>query len=109
MSQREIKFRAWDREEKRMIDYFHETYLWEDYQSDRYGVMQYTGLHDKNGKEIYEGDIIKTPYGMSRIFERLGCWFVEMQKELGYFTIDEPIEVIGNIYENPDLLKEKND
>jgi len=59
---REIKFRAWNKENKKM-DYFHLTH------GDSYGIggdifpeyeiMQYTGLKDKNGKEIYEGDIMK--------------------------------------------------
>ena len=68
-------------------------------------LMQYTGLKDKNGKEIYEGDVVKTSLGIGKVCMRLGCWFIEMQKELGYFHTDE-IEVIGNIYENPELLKE---
>ena len=68
-------------------------------------VGQYTGLKDKNGKEIYEGDIVGTPYNVGLVFMRLGCWFVENQKELGYFPQYE-IEVIGNIYENPELLEE---
>jgi len=66
-------------------------------------VMQYTGLKDKNNKEIYEGDVVKTPIGTGMVFDRLGCWFIEGQKELGYFHSYE-LEVVGNIYENPELL-----
>ena len=118
---REIKFRVWDSKHNRMlhlgtvVDMCYKADEgtinikdWDDMISiDRIELMQYTGLKDKNGEEIYEGDIVKTPYGKGQIFERLCCWFVNLQKELGYFTIDEPIEILGNIHENPELLEGK--
>lgn len=73
-----------------------------------YEVLQYTGLKDKNGKEIYEGDIVK-----SRMFSggHLINQIIYNSKECA-FTIGEGTffgryknEIIGNIYENPDLLK----
>ena len=81
-------------------------------------ICQYTGLHDKNGKEIYEGDIVKALIS--------GRWFVgRVIYEHSGFTIDvtnnkalefgrrgiiEPwTEVIGNIYNNPELLGEQNE
>lgn len=74
-------------------------------------VGQYTGLHDKNGKEIYEGDILKgTFYGfpMPEYDYVFQIYWDEKEKGFmaSYFEPSE-CEVIGNIYDNPELLGEK--
>ena len=104
---REIKFRAWNGTE--MIDDYIAT-------SNRYGdvivtqrstackvLMQYTCLKDKNGKEIYEGDIIKyrITFGKSRDIIREMKWKEEFN---GFGPMEYKCEVIGNIYENPEIL-----
>lgn len=78
-------------------------------------IGQFTGLHDKNGREIYEGDVCATEFGegyfvnMSVVwFERGGYWAIQeidgddtMHFVADYFNY---IEVIGNIHDNPELL-----
>lgn len=107
---REIKFRAWDKEFKRFSEKalnhtiadinFHTDYEW----------MQYTGLKDKNGKEIFEGDILainNTRYVVGyRVYS--GGWQLEIKNEYCAEMVQgncELLEIIGNIYENPELLE----
>ena len=77
-------------------------------------LMQYTGLKDKNGKEIYEGDILQRNNGSKYVvvFEN-GCFKLKpIGKHSEISTIayakHEPLKIIGNIYENPELLEENN-
>ncbi|WP_415341517.1 YopX family protein [Clostridium perfringens] len=127
---RDIKFRAWDRYKERMgeIDKFHlkdkECSLILDngdkiihFYYDEIDIMQYTGLKDKNGKEIYEGDILERHgYWPIRIEYDKGCLMVRDLDEVRYnnLILNVPIcnfesindwKVIGNIYENPEVLR----
>lgn len=125
---RTIKFRAWDKETNQMcyMDNPHWSLmahkdgmgvynLQNGSGGDEYELMQFTGLKDKNGKEIYEGDIVEWkqykdgPYPMALTDENkeLKRKVVEYSLKTPFigFTLNEGYEVIGNIYENKELLK----
>ncbi len=116
MSTRPIKFRAFDsRTGKRcMIDNVQDgsdlrSQSFGQYLSypNTYAIMQFTGLHDKNGKEIYEGDIVNTgtrKFGVAKVVFCNG----QFCGESNITVFDLPVSktsVIGNIYANPELLK----
>jgi hypothetical protein len=120
---REIKFRAWDkscnkmRGENGIKDCF--SLRSDGVYNDDYILMQFTGLIDKNGKEVYEGDIvihdsekIVVSYGIQSVdaFEGAGfnLWSFYGEK-LGGFRLQSEIEIIGNVFENPELLKTNKD
>lgn len=134
---REIKFRSWDKILKIMcynpvnaINFNGQFLLndgkFHDINKTDYILMQYTGLKDKNGKEIYENDIIRVNDDRDGdrtyevIFEK-GCYWgnciysprrTTPQKTLLCdldFFVHQSQEIIGNIYENPELIGDKND
>lgn len=113
---REIKFRAWHRDWMQYSDKESLRIFWDDCEYRDCPIMQYTGLKDKNGKEIYEGDICKVQDFDVEIVEiifRNGCFEgINRNKENSlsnpYLEISgQYYEIIGNIYENKELLQEK--
>ena len=112
---REIKFRNWDSINKVMMkphtyaDAMHFDWAAHDYL--KYDTMQWTGLLDKAGKEIYEGDILKDGWSLKGEDAFGTVTFEEgyISYGIGYTESEvsqaEDSEVIGNIYENPELLK----
>ncbi len=142
---RTIKFRGWDIKESQWVkaDFFVGSegfIMWSDESIMQYPeaviVQQYTGLKDKNGKEIFEGDILNVP--ISSKCERKDCSYINQDehgnktyincdpksayveyRKQGYIFVrkeyDKPFwvcyedikkyEIIGNIHENPELLK----
>lgn len=136
---REIKFRAWDRINKRMVESKDIVRFF--YDGEKLGasdghivhseIMQFTGLHDKTGKDIYEGDIIeeKVPESLQREVRpirksimRFVCKFdvcgtgnchgfvfdsitVEGGESKFINHIQKDCKIVGNIYQNPELLK----
>ena len=74
-------------------------------------LMQSTGLHDKNGKEIFEGDIFKAPFDIGPAGFSMCKGVVEYDLEQGYqwqYLLLSELEIMGNIYENPELLEKEN-
>lgn len=121
---REIKFKIWDKKNKCFTKVFRPNIdLTENINDwDIYIILQYTGLKDKNGKEIYEGDILGGIYEGQVIEWCDDCKSFQLMSifpdekvcmscdgEINWYEIvnDENIEIIGNIYENPELLEDK--
>jgi len=71
----------------------------------RFNCMLYTGIDDKNDKEIYEADIIKTRFGTGYVVYNLGRFLVNDYKIQLNHCISFDVEILGNIYENEDLKK----
>ena len=144
---REIKFRAWDNLHKYMsnvtmldfaswnVSYEREGKIYfngdrnsfRNEDTDRCDIMQCTGLKDKNGKEIYEGDIVGVKLMdnveskgyyicKTKVVFHQGCWILfqigfDYSKtklfEMSFlYDQNDQIEIIGNIHENPELIKE---
>lgn len=122
---REIKFRAWLpsweemdyaheksdvewswRDNKFVLEIYHDDgFCWGMQEFENVKIMQYTGLTDKNGKEIYEGDVIK----YESVYGDIGTKKVDFEE--GMFCVSHlalaqlsSIEILGNIYENPELI-----
>lgn len=107
---RRLKFRAWHKESKILIQPIDLEYVTGFFTDEGYIIQQFTDLQDKNEKEIYEGDIIKFTVNKSNnyeIFYYNGAFLFKVDDGSIlpiYFANKETIEVIGNIYENPNLL-----
>lgn len=112
---REIKFRAWDRKGKQMIEHEHlmmtcDGFSALDEEATMFPmeiIMQFTGLLDKNGKEIYEGDITTSEISdePKEVVFWEGCFCHKWEDGRGHIFNPKKLEIIGNIYENPELLK----
>lgn len=130
---REIKFRAWDGSKLIYLDdinwidfrsgfanvldeYNYENSCSKDINLNKNNIMQFTGAKDSDGKEIYEGDILKVEDYWGKdvvgrvIYDEVGaCYWIMEGDERSHFKMTFDLEsyvhnVIGNIYENPELL-----
>ena len=132
-NRRDFKFRAWFPKAKRML-HFDEVVIDDEYDrlaislvdsdakqryrhlagesyipNEPFELMQYTGLLDRNSKEIYEGDIV-TLGEMSKVFwqgkveMKNGCWTARINRRQTPILSNFIVEVMGNVYSSPELL-----
>ena len=127
---REIKFRIWDIDERKFVvnktdrlgcgdtkkcmservDF--ENNSVEISADERYIFSEYTGLKDENGKEIYEGDILFESFREEYLKVAFKNWSFRAECDEYSLKLEDfadIFEVVGNIYENPELLGDKND
>lgn len=127
---REVKYRAWDKIDKKMrqvvmLDTYSkfQTVFFNErtsnnngyrFSSDGCELMEYTGLKDRNGKEIYEGDIVTGLFNYTDIIGPIvygsdASFFINREGlyGIGLNNAEDWLEVIGNIYENPELLQKE--
>ena len=124
---RDIKFRAWDTRRREFLSggevfiaiqpgkspkniIYLDIIKDPDMYKDRFILQQYTGLKDKNGKEVYEGDIVKAlkhneDLFTDKVWWRSGVLWFGNWNWIEFQNIFRSIEVIGNIYETPNLLE----
>ena len=122
---RELKFRACDKTNKKMVDTCIPRYedmlspsiesLIKELEEEwNYVIMQYTGRKDKNGKEIFEGDIISAKYNKDdtpkigiiewrNVVSGSGFYFITKLGTTGWINTES--EIIGNVHEHPELIK----
>lgn len=124
---REIKFRAWDKEHKEWVKYSitdnipifcHNTSRWRtDKEGERFTLCQYTGLKDNNDREIYEGDIVRAVVfskwiGVAKYSDKNQAFVFECidknyRGNIVFMSqFDQGFKILGNIYENPEMLEE---
>ncbi|MEE9374513.1 MAG: YopX family protein [Saprospiraceae bacterium] len=117
---RSIKFRAWDTKNKKMIynvgicSQASQPIIYnadDDTYNDIIGIpMQYIGITDKNGRDVYEGDIYRSPYHKDGVYYKVEydidycCYQLKYRQHI-YKNIDmvEEYDYVGNCYENPEI------
>ena len=125
----ELKFRAWDPWYETMHENVQfgiyvdpdDMIPFEDVIQLNYKIMQYTGMVDKNGREMYQGDIIKYNDKSYIVSWHKGCWIANLIDKSYYFALYDNAKkendkyycndytVIGNIFKNHELLEENNE
>lgn len=80
--------------------------FWDCYAGDQDSIEQFTGVVDKVGEPIYEGDFVKTKHGVFEVFFQEGRWWLkDSHMDIFQAQLWSELEVVGNIHETPDLLK----
>ena len=109
-----FKFRYFYKPLKIMCEFQEKDYLYEFAEKENYVLMQCTGLKDKNGKLIYEGDICEYEFeeigkqkAIIEFNQKYAAFFAKPLNDFQYANIND-CEVIGNIYENKELLNENS-